>query len=153
MLIFTHSLGLVAVKQVVEIRHPEKYEYFNQLKGWIAIAVAGVLPDLLSPHLSLADRYNSFSHSLIFTCVFLACCATFFAFLYRKPYGSLPVWCAAAYVLHLAEDMISGGIDFLASGHVPGEYYVPPMYWPLIDLYIIVIVVLLDRKIRKQHKI
>ncbi|OGV37035.1 MAG: hypothetical protein A2X48_04270 [Lentisphaerae bacterium GWF2_49_21] len=153
MLVFTHSLGPVAVKQMTEIMHPEKYEYFNQLRGWLVIAAAGVLPDVLTPHITLGDRYNSFSHTWVFTGIFVGCCILCSAILFRKNYRSIPLWCAAAYLLHLAEDLISGGIDFFSTGHVIGDYYVSPIYWPLIDLYIVVIVILLDRKIRKQHKI
>lgn len=152
MLVFTHSLGLVAVKQFLETRHPERYEYSTQLKGWLAIAAAGVLPDLLTPHLTVGDRYNAFSHTWIFTGVFLISCILCSAVLFRKPYRSIPLWCAAAYLLHIAEDIISGGIDFFSTGSVIGDFYVSPIYWPLIDIFIVVSVVLLDRKIRRQLK-
>ena len=60
---------------------------------------------------------------------------------------SIPFWCAA-YMLHLAEDIISGGIDFFSTGHVIGKFYFSPMYWPLIDPYLIAVVFLLGRKIK-----
>lgn len=116
----------------------------------LAAGVCGVLPDILSPHISLEDRHQSFSHSLAFLAALLPFCAMAASF---YPAGDLPRWrtaalCWIAAALHLAADAISGGIPWLYpwKPDVLGAYYIPPAHWLAWDAGFIVLTVVLLRR-------
>jgi len=75
----------------------------------IAIGIAGALPDLLNPHLSLRARYSSWTHTLWFVLaiypVFLAICRRWF----RQRWLLLTDFLWLATVAHIATDTISNG--------------------------------------------
>ena len=99
------------------------------------VAVCGALPDLLQPHLSLAARYSSWSHTVFafagFTGVALVLAWWPGLRAWRVLLGLAPL----AYALHLASDGISGGIVWLypVSGEVIGGRFVRYHWWWTID--------------------
>lgn len=99
------------------------------------VALAGALPDILHPHLSLAARYTSWSHSVFalggWTLVFVGA-----ALLGRGRTWRRAAWLAPlAYAMHLFLDGISGGIAWLypISSDVLSHRLVRYPYWFPID--------------------
>ena len=60
----THALLPVIVTAVV--LRDKKPDWLLGRSGFVIIGIAGALPDLLSPHLSIDSRLNSWSHGLPF---------------------------------------------------------------------------------------
>lgn len=105
------------------------------------VALFGVLPDLCSPHISLQDRYDSWSHTLLFLVVILPFCA---GMTWWFPKGTrvrvaVAAWIAAAS--HLAADAFSGGIPWLHpwSDKPIGDYHVQPENWLFFDAVFLVL--------------
>lgn len=104
-------------------------------RGWVAIALAGAMPDLVDPHLSLEARVSSWSHGLPAWLGFSAC------FLLASRFRALGIgprvawWMGGAYGLHLVCDAIAGGIGWLRpfDDRLVGGYLVDPRWWPWID--------------------
>lgn len=106
-------------------------------RGMFLIGFCGMLPDLLTPHLSLHARYVSWSHSLWFLAPFLLLCLILAARLAPRHRPVLH-FCWIAVLLHLLCDMLSGGLNPLAPfGHPFGDYYLPPLYWLHLDLFLL----------------
>lgn len=119
------------------------------------IGLFGVLPDLCTPHLSLAARYSSWSHTLPFLIGLLPLAAV----------ASLPfpkgtrVLVASSFwlagVLHLASDTLSGGIAWLHPWRdtILGTYYIHPNYWPASDAFFVFatwLLLMLRRHLRQR---
>ncbi len=106
------------------------------------IGVFGMLPDILSPHLSLESRYASLSHSIWFL-MGLVLLLPLTRFISEKK-SRLPVAiaCWAACALHLAADAVSGGIAWLHPWRddVLGRYWIEPQYWIWYDAGFILLV-------------
>jgi len=149
--IIAHSLLPVVVKQLCELRHVSGLEYRNQVKGWIAIGIAGSLPDVLDPHLTIWARYDSYSHTWLFVSGFVLAGIIIFLIARGKWYERLSLWCVLAYLLHVTGDIASGGIDFLHTGNVIGDWWLIAELWPVLDLFLLMGFILLNRKIRRQH--
>jgi len=149
--VITHALLPVAAKQVTELRRKELPAYRSQWRGWAVVGLAGILPDLLNPHISLGGRCNSFSHGWVFTLAVVLTCVAYRLWRWREPSGRLALWCAAAYVLHVAGDIVSGGLDFLGNGRAIGDWWIAPEMWPVLDLATVLAFVLLHRRIRRRH--
>ena len=97
------------------------------------IGCFGALPDILTPHISLADRYASWSHTAWFFAAILAACLLL-ARRYRD-YRTMLTFCWGAVLLHLLCDTITGGVNFLPPfGRPIGDYYIPVKYWLQLDL-------------------
>jgi membrane-bound metal-dependent hydrolase YbcI (DUF457 family) len=105
-------------------------EWFAGRKQWFYLALAGALPDLLTPHLSIDARWSSWSHGLPFwlalSVVLLMVCSRW----------QLAVGASLAYGLHLFCDGISGGVNLLYPFRtwIWGDYWVPPLYWIPLDI-------------------
>ena len=151
MTVITHSLFPVVARQMTELVRREPVPYRAQLRGWLVIAGFGLLPDALSPHITLGARCNAFSHQWVATAVVVAGCWLYAFWARHRPAGAVAVWCGVAYVLHVAGDIASGGLDFLGTGHAIGEYWISPGYWPIVDLACILAFVLLHRRVRAGH--
>ena len=101
----------------------------------VIVALSGVLPDLINPHLSLDARHTAWSHSLvawlIFTCV-VAALAWWFPRVFTKP---VLILCSAAFLGHLGCGAITGGIAGLLpfSKTVHGGNYLPYWLWITCD--------------------
>ena len=123
------------------------------------LALSGLLPDLLSPHISLDARHASPPHSL----TGLACFATLVAVVCATRIGSahkkIGALCVAAYAAHIACDLIAGGVPLFRpfSRVIVGQNYIPYWMWDAADLVLIVYVYLtyrwlpLRRRLRKVN--
>jgi hypothetical protein len=102
---------------------------------WL-VGVLGVLPDLFSPHLSLAARFASRSHSIVFLVGAIILAAAAGSFFENGRRLLVPVVCWCAVVLHLAADALSGGIilGYPLFGEVVGGGYIPFRFWGWCDL-------------------
>ena len=129
--IFTHALLPVILTGVATKR--------RDLRGrWalVAIGIAGALPDVLSPHLSLEARMTSWSHGI-------PCWAALTIAMILVALGSrgkisvvLALVLSGAYLLHLLCDAISGGVNFLYpfGNGIWGDYWVDPIWWVPLDV-------------------
>ena len=102
--------------------------------SWI-VAAFGVLPDALDPHLPLADRQASWSHTLAAAggvALGLALISAFFPRVLLRPVAA---WAAGAYLLHLLADAWSGGAAILAplSPRIVGGSWLSPVWWIVCD--------------------
>lgn len=126
----THALLPVVLAKTClgEERQPKRW-------AWLALMVAGAAPDLINPHIYLEDRMTSWSHGLPawlgFTLLLLA------ASLVKRWRLSRPLLAmmSFAYLLHIACDLISGGLNPLypIGGRVIGDYWVGLIWWIPID--------------------
>lgn len=124
-------------------------------KQILLIGIAGAAPDLLNPHLSLAARYASWSHSLIFFIPLTIAIITL-SLTTKKLKTTLALWLISAYALHLFCDAIAGGIAYAypLNKNIIGSYIVEPTYWIPIDVICILTTYFLVRAIpnlRKNH--
>lgn len=99
------------------------------------VALFGVLPDLCSPHFSLEDRHESWSHTVLFLVLLLPVCA---GMTWWFPKGTRVRVAAVAWVsaaLHLAADAVSGGVPWLLpwSDKPIGDYHIRPEDWLFFD--------------------
>lgn len=97
----------------------------------LTVGICGALPDLCSPHLSLAARYSSWSHTLGFLglLVPVLAVATLLFPAGLRLRVAVVAWLAAA--LHLATDALSGGIPWLLpwSDDILGGRWIPYDWW------------------------
>ena len=114
MFIITHALAPVVAAQAIGL--------VVQLSGganplrkrdFLALMVAGMLPDLLSPHLSLDDRWSSHTHTIYFALACLPVAVWCARRMHPDHPALLAVLLWSAVLLHLAGDAISGGIACL----------------------------------------
>lgn len=105
------------------------------IPGVVLVAMAGVSPDLLNPHLTLEARHLSFSHSVTGFLVFLVAVAGFCKWRPALLDARQAAMCACAYGLHLACDMISGGVALAhpASNEIYGGAWIPLWGWFVSD--------------------
>jgi len=96
--------------------------------------LSGGLPDLLSPHLSLGSRYDSFAHSIWFLLIMLS--AAFGAAHRLKRFRGIIFFCFFAVLLHLVCDAVSGGINLFApyKKMIVGSNYVHTRFWIPLDI-------------------
>lgn len=127
----THALAPVILAHVVLSRS-------KRLGAWslVAIGVAGALPDLLTPHMTLESRMASWSHGL-------PCWAAFTGILFvisllsKQRISNRLAWVLSlSYLFHLICDAVSGGINVLypVKDFVWGAYWVSPMLWIPLDI-------------------
>jgi membrane-bound metal-dependent hydrolase YbcI (DUF457 family) len=115
--------------------------------GLVQIGLAGALPDLLNPHLSLESRMISWSHGLPFWIAF-SVIILITSFIIRDKLSPQVAACmSAAYILHIGCDAISGGVDlFYPFGTwILGYYWVDPMLWIPIDIVLILVAYMMFR--------
>ncbi len=90
-----------------------------------AIALMGVMPDVASPHLELADRLSATSHTPIALAV-VTCGLLLWGWAQRQT--AFAACLAIAYTSHLLLDGISGGIPGIGSTTI-GATWVPHTTW------------------------
>ena len=116
-------------------------------RGLIQVCLAGALPDLLNPHLSLEARMTSWSHGLPFwfTISTILVIGSFISRGRLSP--QIAICMSMAYLLHIACDAISGGVDLLypVGSWVWGYYWVDPSWWIPIDIILILVAYILFR--------
>ena len=125
-------------------------------RGFLLIGVAGAAPDLLDPHLSLADRYSSWTHSVVawagFTLILVVLHAWRAGIIDRR----LGLWLSGGYLLHLFCDAIAGGIAWLypfAPDAIVGHYLISPRLWLPLDLACLLFTYFLFRAIPRFRKV
>jgi hypothetical protein len=108
--VVTHACAPVVVALAVDV--VRLYSGRNRLfskKHLIAVGIAGALPDLLNPHLSLRARYSSWTHTLWFVLAIypalMAICWKWF----RQRWLLLANFLWLAIIAHIATDTISNG--------------------------------------------
>lgn len=128
--------------------------------GPVKIALAGALPDLLNPHLSLEARMTSWSHGIPAWLAFSAILITLSLLSQRRFHLGLALCLSGAYLLHIACDAISGGVNLLypLRDWVVGDFWVHPIWWVPLDVTFILLCYFLFRvipnlrAIRKQKE-
>ena len=130
----THAL-LPVIVTAVALRD-SRPEWLCKRGGLIVIGIAGALPDLLSPHLSIDSRLTSWSHGLPFWFLLSSLLLLLCLVIRNRWNWRLALASSAAYGLHLFCDAISGGINLLHPYRtlIWGDYWVPPMYWIPLDI-------------------
>lgn len=119
------------------------------------VSLCGVLPDVLSPHLTLDDRHTSLSHTawaaLLFGVV-IARLAWRLPKLFPPAFARL---CFAAYAGHLACDAITGGIPLFypISPAVFGKNYLPYWLWITCDGALLLYLYLVYRWLPLRRKL
>ena len=95
----------------------------------------GALPDLLNPHLGLAARQASWSHSLAAWGVVGAILLVTNKWIRVPARGPVAVWCAAAYLAHLGCDAITGGVPLWRpwSSRIVGDAWLGLEWWLVAD--------------------
>ncbi|MEZ5304124.1 MAG: hypothetical protein R3F11_26295 [Verrucomicrobiales bacterium] len=109
MFVVTHALSPVAgIAAADALRLEATGERLFRREHYIAFALSGALPDVLCPHLSLAARYASWSHTFWALCLFAAIALPAARFLFGSRRwllaGSLMVF---AYAFHLGCDAVA----------------------------------------------
>ena len=138
--VLTHAL-LPALLAAPLLRRTTPREFY--VSGGI-VALAGALPDVLTPHLSLAARYASWSHSVFAYAGFnVVLVALGFALRHRIS-GRVWLLASLAYALHLFGDALSGGIAWLypVSTEIVGRRLILYRYWILIDVVLLVVAII-----------
>ncbi|RYD23855.1 MAG: hypothetical protein EOP88_02600 [Verrucomicrobiaceae bacterium] len=123
--------------------------------GLSAIGVAGAMPDLINPHLSLAARMTSWSHGLPFWGGFTVVLLVFAMVKPRVLPVKLALLLSAAYLFHMVCDAISGGINWLypVRTFVWGDYYVDPVWWIPLDVVCVLTVYVMFRLVPLRAKV
>ncbi len=108
-------------------------------KNLILIGIAGALPDLLNPHLSLEARMASWSHGLPCWMAFTLVLAGVSRWKSDALAPGIAAAMSLAYLFHLICDAISGGIDWLhpIGSLAWGAYWVSPLLWIPLDVFLI----------------
>ncbi len=145
----THALAPVILVRLIAGRRDSW-----KRRHWMSIGLAGALPDLINPHLSLEARMNSWSHGLPAWAAFTALAFT----VALASRGRVPPWLAAvwsaAYLFHLFCDAISGGIDWLhpLGSFVWGDYWVSPIFWFPLDFILLLVLYFLFRWVSLRQR-
>ncbi len=152
----THALLPLVVAGLCE----RSWRLPNERKGYfsrgdlIAIAIAGAAPDLLNPHLSLAARLSSYSHTIWAVLVFGI---MVLVFLKRRKHLTWRLYAllVGAYGVHLLCDLVAGGIapfyPFMRYT-VYGDYWVSPIWWVPTDAVLVLGCYFLFRAIPQLRK-
>jgi hypothetical protein len=129
-------------------------------RGLVGIGIAGALPDLLNPHLSLESRMTSWSHGIPCWLVLSVLLVVISRFNRGRLSTRLALCLSGAYLLHMICDAISGGVNFLYpyGEWIWGGYWVDPSLWVPLDIICILICYLMFRilpalKARKQEQL
>ena len=77
------------------------------------VALSGLLPDILTPHISLAARFASWSHSIFAYAGFTVLVLVLALFAPRRFPWRLALLASSAYLSHLFLDGIAGGVPGL----------------------------------------
>ncbi|GBC62966.1 hypothetical protein DENIS_3952 [Desulfonema ishimotonii] len=99
------------------------------------IALCGGLPDFLSPHIRLAARMSSPTHTLWFAMAAVPVIALWCFLAHRQRAFRVGILCETAICLHLLCDAVAGGIApfYPFDSSRWGAYYVPPDRWLFLD--------------------
>jgi hypothetical protein len=132
MTIVTHALLPLAIGRPW-LRRKDGSMLFKEMG---VVAFCGILPDVLSPHIYLEARYESLSHTLWAWLAFAAMVLVAGRAWRQRVSPQLRILCIAAYGLHLACDMISGGIALFypLSPTIHGGHFISYLMWYVSDV-------------------
>lgn len=118
----------------------------------MALAVFGLLPDVVNPHIYLEDRLSSWSHTIWFV---VGIGLLMVPFVVKRKIGfSMAMWMVMAAALHIFCDGISGGVNVLYPyGHTIGVSWVPPDYWIPLDLVVATIALVTGIEVRRRFDV
>jgi hypothetical protein len=133
--VLTHALLPAILAAPLLPRTPPRADF---VLGGI-VALAGALPDVLTPHLSLAARYASWSHTVYAWAGFSVFFVVLGLVLRRRELPRVLLLASLAYALHLCGDAFSGGIAWLYpfSTEVIGRRLILYRYWLLLDVVLL----------------
>lgn len=127
----THALAPVIIAHVAFSRS-------KRFRAWdlVAIGIAGALPDLLTPHMTLESRMISWSHGLPFWTAFTGMLFVISLLSKQRISNKLAGIMSLSYLLHLFCDAVSGGINALypVKDLIWGAYWVSPALWIPLDI-------------------
>ncbi len=154
----THALLPVIAAGVYERAYLGENERRGSLsnRDILLIGVAGAAADLLDPHLSLAHRYTSWTHTMITWAGFALILAGLHAWRGNLLSRQLMAWLSGAYLLHLFCDAIAGGIAWLypvVPNAIIGAYFVPPILWIPSDILCVLATYGIFRAIPRYHRL
>lgn len=148
MLVGTHTLMPVCACLLADhlATRTGRDRIFPPRSLWV-IGVFGALPDLCTPHLSLEDRYTSWSHTVWFVGGLIVVAAMVGSLFENGSRLRIALACWLAAFLHVAADAISGGTAWLHPWRteIIGRYYIPPQHWMWFDAFFILFAWLLVR--------
>lgn len=144
MFIGTHAAVPVILAGVVNVAvYGTSGRLLLRTRHLAAVAVGGVLPDVVWPHLSLHARLTSWSHTVWFIAAILLLLVVLGRRFLQPNWqaGVLAAWLAV--VLHVAIDTISGGTSPLypLGGRI-GVSTLRFHYWILVDLLTVPLAIL-----------
>lgn len=154
MIIGTHTAApMLAALAVDAVRLRNGRERLFTRGRLFAIGLAGALPDVINPHLSLAARYSSWSHTIWF----LTGAYLLYMIVSRRWFGPrfslMAWWMWGATVAHLAADTISNGTrPFYPYGPVISYSLIPSTRWLFSDILFVSATFLLARWVARQSR-
>ena len=114
MFVITHALVPVVTAQALALTlHAFGRRNPFRKRDYLALMVAGMMPDLLSPHLSLEDRWTSFSHTVFSLMICLPLALWSARRIAPEHPRIVAVLLYYAVFMHLLGDALSGGITWL----------------------------------------
>ena len=157
MFVGTHaSLPVILATAVNAAYLSQKGRLLFRFRHLAAIALGGVLPDIVWPHLSLHARLTSWSHTAWFLSGLAVILLLFGRRLLQPGWqaAAVAVWLAVA--LHLGVDTVSGGTAPLYPfGHRIGFSTISFHYWIYVDLLTVPLAAIgflwTHRKARKER--
>ncbi len=155
MYVLTHALAPVVLCATVDAVCLERTGS-RLLRGrhYLAIGLAGALPDLLSPHLSLAARYSSWSHTAWFLLLFVPV-ALLLSRLFPERRALLATLMILACAFHLFCDAIAGGIawGYPFTTETIGRSLVPATLWWKLDVACVALTAGLGSWLRRRDRL
>jgi len=138
MFVGTHLfLPVLATSAIDALRIRRGQKSLFRPRELMFIGLAGILPDLLSPHISLAARLTSWTHNVWFLVCIAPILLLFAKIVSKQKTFLLGMFLWLAVALHLIVDMSSGGISpiypFVA---VIRFRTIPFQYWLHADLVV-----------------
>lgn len=137
--IVTHAL-VPALLATPFLPKTSRAEFF---RGAGIVALGGLLPDLVHPHLSLAARYASWSHSVFALGGFAAVLLIARLVWPRHVRGAVLLFAWLGFGLHMFADAVSGGIALyqpLSPDVVkPATRWIPYRWWWWSDLCMVLV--------------
>jgi len=155
MLVITHALIPVFAAQAAQAVSlaTRRKVLFPERKSFLGIALAGAAPDLLSLHLSLDDRYTSWTHNLWFLLGVIPVLLLISGFFASPGRWLTTIWLWAAIFLHLAVDACSNGINWLypLRHEIISFPLIPLKFWIPSELFFLTLVPLSALLLRVLH--
>lgn len=97
----------------------------------LIVGLVGALPDMADPHVTLAERLESWSHCMAAWVGFSALLGLFSVARKRWLGPFFAIGLSLTYFSHIVGDAIAGGVgwSYPFSDSVIGDYYVIPEWW------------------------